>query len=248
MRADLLPCSYIPSRKTRDEREILRYRASLVGIATKIKNKIHSLLSKYNIVLESENIFTKSAKEFLNFVCLPPISEKVLHGYLAALEHIEQSIIDAEKIIDEVAKPDEKVKILLTHPGIGIYSALTISREIDDINRFATARKLRRYAGAVARVSSSGDKVRYGKITKEGDKFLRWIIIQCATTIVAHKKPYELYQFYYKLRSKKGHGKAVVALANKMLTNIYYMLKNNQTYEELMKYRKEILHVSQNGR
>ena len=170
-------------------------------------------------------------------------------NYISLDLHKKYSFVTvAEKIIDEVAKPDDKVKLIITHPGIGIYSALTIVKEIDDIFRFATARKLRRYIGTVARVSSSGDKVHYGKITKEGNKFLRWIIIQCATTIVAHKKPEDLYWFYCKLKKKKGHGKAVVALANRMLTNIYYMLKNNQTYDELMKYRKEVLKVSLNNR
>ena len=79
-----------------------------------------------------------------------------------------------------MAYEDEDVRLLTTIPGIGYYSALLIKSEIGDVTRFPSDERLCAYAGLVPSVHSSGSCTRYGPITREGSRWLRWIMVECA--------------------------------------------------------------------
>jgi len=119
--------------------------------------------------------------------------------------------------------------ILLTIPGIGYFSALLIY-EVGDINRFPNSKKLCSYAGLVPTVRQSGNKIIRGRITKEGNKLLRWVLVQCAHTAV--RKDERFKRFYERIKAKKGPQKAIVATARKLLTVIYACWKNKTPYGE----------------
>jgi len=119
----------------------------------------------------------------------------------------------------------------MTIPGISYYSALMISAEIGDIRRFDQSKQLVSYGGLNPSVYQSGEKCYTGRISKEGSKNLRRILIQCAN--IAAQKDKRLRSYYMKKKLAKGHNKAIVAVARKMLINIYVMLKHNITYDHL---------------
>ena len=125
---------------------------------------------------------------------------------------------------------NDEISILLTIPGIGYFSALLIYAEVGDINRFPNSKKLCSYAGLVPTVRQSGNKIIRGRITKEGNKLLRWVLVQCAHMAV--RKDERLRQFYERIKAKKGHQKAIVATARKLLTVIYACWKNKTPYGE----------------
>lgn len=86
-------------------------------------------------------------------------------------------ISDMDGDICELASEDPRAMLLTTIPGISYFSALLIVCEIGDISRFATAYKLCSCTGLVPRVHSSGRVARYGPITKQGSRYLRWIMV-----------------------------------------------------------------------
>lgn len=228
LRTDLLPEAYIPSRETRDLRELLRYRASLVRFRTQIKNKIHAILSKNGIIFPYSDLFGKAGMAFLKELELREAYRQPLDGYLNIIQAINVQIDDVSKDIDHIAELDENAQILISISGIGPYSALLILSEIGDISRFPQENKLVSYAGLAPSVRSSGGKTYHGHITKQGSRWLRWILIQAVPHVVDSSPDYQ--RLYNKLAAKKGKGTAKVAIARKLLIAIYYMLKRGERF------------------
>ena len=236
LRADLLPLSYVPPKEIRLQRELLRYRASLVKIQTGVKNRVHSILAKNNISHGFSNLFGRRGKAFLRELCLPQSYRMALDGYLTLLEVLALEIKEASKEIRALAGEDEEARLLMTIPGVGYYSALLIKCEIGDINRFPSPRKLCAYAGIIPSTHASGDKVYHGHIIKQGSKWLRWILSE----VVEHciDRPGPLGRHFSRLERRKGRNTAKIATERKLLTWIYYMLKEKKTFQEVEKVAK----------
>jgi transposase len=86
LRTNLLPLSYVPEKETRLNRELLRYRASLVKIQTRLKNKIHAILAKNNVNHSYTDLFGKQGMAFLRSLTLAESYKIALEGYLTVLE------------------------------------------------------------------------------------------------------------------------------------------------------------------
>jgi transposase len=114
---------------------------------------------------------------------------------------------------------------------------MLIFTEIVDIRRFSTPWKLVSYAGLVPSIGESSGKVKYGKITKQGSLWLRWILVQCAMTAVRYDELFRT--FYERLKIRKGHGKAIVATAKEILVIIWYMLTRQELYRYVNRQRYE---------
>lgn len=231
LRADLIPLSYVPPKPIRMQRELLRYRASLVRIQTGIKNRIHTILAKNNISHEFSDLFGKKGIAFLQGLPLPQIYRMALDGYLSVLEVISKEIKVASRRIDALAIKDEGARLLVTIPGVGYYSALLIQSEIGEINRFPSAKKLCSFAGIVPSVYASGDKIYCGHIIKQGSKWLRWILAEAVEHCI--RQPGHLAGFYYRIEKRKGKKIAKVATERKLLEWIYHMLKQRKTFYEM---------------
>lgn len=235
-RADLIPQSFLADKQTRSLREELRYRLSLVKIRSTLKCKIHSLLDKEGINLPLvSDLFGRRGLEWLKSLQLPPIPLNTLKGYLKLIEELTKLINQVDKSIKEKVKESLEAQLLQTIPGIGYFSSHLILSEIVDIQRFPSPKKLASYAGIVPSIHQSGNFTHTGKITKQGNKYLRWILME-ASQKAQEKDPY-LKTFYEKISYKKGKQKAKVAIANKLAHIIWQVLKYKQAYKP---YRERI--------
>jgi len=202
LRGDLLPFSYVPERSVRMLRELLRYRVSLVKIQTSLKNRIHSILAKNNIRHEFSDLFGKKGREFLSSLDLAQVYSLSLKGYLCLLERVREEIAAVDRVIRSFSLEDEGARILMTIPGVGYYSALLIRAEVGDVNRFPCAKKLCSYAGLVPSTYASGDFCYHGHITREGSRYLRWILLE--VVLQAIRRPGPLQGFYLRVAKRKG--------------------------------------------
>uniref|UniRef100_A0A7C4YFB1 IS110 family transposase n=1 Tax=Caldisericum exile TaxID=693075 RepID=A0A7C4YFB1_9BACT len=228
LRTDFLPTSYIPPREIRDIREVLRYRASLVSLRTSIKNKVHAILSKNGINIEFSDIFGKKAIKHLRELNLRACYKQAISGYIRLVETLNGLIDEVTETIKKIVEDNPQAKLLTTIPGISYYSALLIIREIGDVNRFPDARRLCSYAGLVPSVHSSGGKCYHGSITKQGSKWLRWILIELSHHFI--KSSNRIERLYKKITRKHGRNTARVAVAREMLKIIYYMLRDKRAF------------------
>jgi transposase len=232
--------SYVPKREDRDKRSLVRHRITLSRTKTKLVNKVHSILDKYDYRTELTDIFGKSGIEWLKALSseVTPVDRIILDSSIASIEAINRQIGTVSKEISKYAIDNKDVKILLSITGIDIFSAMLISAEIVDVRRFATPWKLVSYAGLVPSIRESSGKTKTGKITKQGSPWLRWILVQCA--LIAIKYDAHLKIFYDRIRNRKGHATAIiVATAKELLVIIWYMLTRNELYRYMDKQRYE---------
>jgi transposase len=227
-RADFLPESYIPSREIRDQRELLRCRVALVRARTIFKNRVHAVLDKLGILHKYTDLFGREGLVFLKTVELRPVYRHVLDEYLAVIEFLDQRIVAVTKLIRATLKEDPRVKRLLTIPGVGELTAYTVLSEIGEIERFSDARNLCSYAGITPTIRQSAEHRWEGHITKQGNRCLRWIMVEAAQ--VAPRLDPALRYFYDRLADRRGPKKARVAVARKLLIAVWHVLTNNQDY------------------
>ena len=129
-------------------------------------------------------------------------------------------------------------KILTSIPGIGFTVASAAIAEIGDIKVFPKPKNLVSWSGLAPAVNESAGKSSNGHITKRGNKHLRTILVQAANSI-AIGRPNKLRVFFQRIKAKKGHKKAIVALARKLASIIHHLLSNNEKYsEEELKEKK----------
>ena len=227
LRANLIPESYVPPKEVRELRDLTRLRKALIEDRTRIKNRVHAILTR-NGINNYPDPFTKKGREFLENLDLSETDRKLLEINLSIIDKINREIDEIDRIIQEKAKIDGDAILLTTIPGISYYSALLIKAEIGDVNRFPNKFKLISYAGLCPSIKQSGNKEIKGHITKQGSRMLRWILIQCANIAIRHDE--YLRNFYLRIKKRRGHNIAIVATARKMLVCIYFMLKRREVY------------------
>jgi transposase len=231
LRADLIPEAYAPGCETRDKKNILRYRSSLTAMKVRIKNMVHAVLTRNHIedksFKELSDKFGKKGLSHMRSFTLRGNDTMILNQYLDLLSETEAKIRTAEAQIRAVCRKDEICKLLSSIPGIGDILAVTIRYEIDDIQRFVSPGKLCSYAGLVPSTYSSGNRTYQGRITKQGNKWLRWAMIEAAQR--APMSDMWLRDFYNRI-SKKGKKVARVAVARKLLEIIYVLWIEKRAY------------------
>jgi len=231
LRVDMLPKAYVPPENMRKLRSIIRHRIALVKLRGKVKNMVHSVLHKSGITIELSDIFGLTGMKFLREVPLKPEHRFAMSHYIDLVDKINGMIEETNKYIDVQAAKLPEIPVLRSIPGIGTYSALLLYAEIGEISRFHDSRKLCSYAGVTASVYQSGEKARYGHMTKKGSSLIRWVLIQAIPKTI--RKCKELKAFHDRIEYKKGNNVAKVASARKLLVYIHVMLTHNIQFGEL---------------
>ncbi len=147
------------------------------------------------------------------------------------VDQFTELVLQAELRIQATVVNHPQANLLVSIPGISFCSALTIMGEIGDINRFGSAKKLQGYAGLVPSTYSSGDKQVHGRITKQGSKWLRWIMIEAAYHQERCKKIPGFGSYYVSMKKRRGTKTAATATARKLLAVVWRLLKDNRPYE-----------------
>lgn len=233
LRTNLLPESYVPPAEVRELRELVRHRAALVRMQTRLKNRIRALLGKRNLRLEARTLMSEAARKELAALPLTPLPRRELEQSLQLLDQLAEQVKELDTEIRGRAGESPEAELLMSVPGIGYYLALLIWGEIGEIHRFPSARKLASYAGVVPTTRSSGDRTYHGRITKEGSRWLRWAMIEAALHAV--RQPGPLQRFYRKQFRRKGKKIARVAAARKLLTHVYWVLRNQEPYDAMLR-------------
>ena len=167
LRLGELPEVHLPSRYSDDLRSLIRYRRSLGEITTVRKNRVHAILTSAGISIDATDIFgRKGMKCILRSEDNLPMAQRFVLGDL--LDQITYMMRKESMVEDEISRSavtDRNVNLLMTIPGIGIYSSAAIMAEIDDISRFSSKEKLASYAPVTGQNQSGSTDIR-GHITK----------------------------------------------------------------------------------
>lgn len=231
LRTNLLPEAYFASKEVRFWKEMVRFRASLIHLRTQVKNKIHAILFKNALRHPFTNLFGKAGRLWLASLELNKHFAFNLKHYLVLLDTMSNLITEADNKIEKTVRNHPQAKLLTTIPAISYCSGLTIMSEIGDINRFPSAKQLQGYAGLVPSTYASGDRIRHGRITKQGNHWLRWTMVEAAQRQLLCTKIQGFGWYYKRIKQRKGSGAAAVATARKLLAVVWRILKDNRPFE-----------------
>jgi len=157
LRSDLVPTSYIPPQEIRDLRDLLRHRAGLVRLRTRVKNRVHVVLSRYGLISPFSYLFGVAGRRWLRALSgLRPTHREMLDRYLRVMGALEADITPLSEETEALVEDDTEAQLLGTIPGIGRYSALLILADIGEPGRFPDPKHLASYAGLVPSVRASG--------------------------------------------------------------------------------------------
>ena len=229
LRMNMLPTCYMPDKKTREMRDVIKHRRALVETNTVLKNKIRAILTREGLSCPYATVLGEKSLKWLNDTEIGQVQKTAILKFVGVALMIENEIREYNIEIYHEHQSNKEAQLLTTIPGISYYSAVHIMSAIGDIKRFPSDEELASYAGLVPKLYQSGE-VRYHKGLKHGDGQLKSILVQDANAAIRCSK--RLRKYYLKKKRKKCHQKALIAVARKMTEIIYCMLTRGETYQE----------------
>jgi transposase len=240
-----LPTVWIPPGGLRDLRELTRTRMVLTRQTTRLKNRINAALAKYGHVIgQFSDIFGVKARPVVLRLLgqLPPHTAWTCQLLLSQYDFIHGQVVEHEKRLAGLLEVTPEMRRIITLPGVGLILAAVIVLEIGDIRRFASAERLACYAGTTPRVHGSGGKVRYGQLRSDVNRYLKWAFIEAANAICVHRRRWpdrHVSRLYERLAHRRGHPKAIGAVARHLAEAAFYILTGDQQYRDPEQKSKE---------
>lgn len=216
------PESYMLSKEMRDQRELIRQHLTLTQEQTKVKNRIHSHLARYNYRVPCA-LGTKKSIQFLDSVELPMNAKITLGVMLSQLKNSRELLAIIDKCIGRFAESNEDAQKIMKQDGVGQFAAATFCLELGDWKRFKSVKQLTAYVGMIPKMSGSANKMYYGRMRSDGNHQIRYAFTRAAEQAI--RKPNQFKQYFDMLMSKgKRRRTAISAVANKLLRTSYGIL------------------------
>ena len=204
----------------------------LVRVRGMLKNRVQALLAQHSVVRPRlSDLFGAAGMRWLEALELPAPDENLLREQVSLLEVLGERIRCTDKLIGELAEGDQAVSWLRSLPGIGPFFSVLIGYEVDDIERFRSAKKFASYTGLVPSTYASGDRQVDGRLTKQGNKWLRWAFVEAVTPAITHSR--WLRRYYDRLKARRGAKDARTATARKLAELARTVWTERRVYVEL---------------
>jgi len=233
------PAVHIPPMASQAVLRLLRYRQRLVEIQTKLRNGLQALALNHQLRL-GPKLWSKPGQQELLALELDDTDVLQREHSLELLTQIRSRIRAIEKDLTLRADQDARVRLLRTHPGVGLLTSLAVVHTLEPVTRFDRARRIAAYCGLDPRETSSGDTVRMGHISKQGNRLLRHLLVEAAHRAVHSKADTDLRNFYFRLMErKKNAAVAITAVARKLALRLYRMLREDIDYTEFRRRGRE---------
>jgi transposase len=182
-------------------------------------------------VQKKYKLWTKAGRQELEQLPLLRYGAERRQRLLAALDGLEAEIGELDRRVAEEARQRPEAVRLMTHPGVGPVTALAMVLTLGPAQRFESGKQVASYFGLIPSEQSSGGKQRLGRISKQGSSFLRFLLVEAGQTAARYDP--QLQRFYRRLAVRKHRSLAKVAVARKLATRLYLMLRENWTYAQL---------------
>lgn len=239
LRANELTAIDVPERGLEADRALMRQRFRIVKDIARTKNRVKSLLYQFGITIP-ERFESSSArhwsKNYINWLKEIKIDElrlrQVLDNYIEIGMMLRKELLVVNRQVKELTRLPEfqnNFRLLLTIPGIGITTAMTILVQLGDIRRFKRLDDLCNYIGLVPKMYASGEKMVTGKMIRRGRKELKIMIIEASWEAI--RKDPALMIVFNKLSLRMNKNKAIIRIARKIISRVRYVLTHQQAYE-----------------
>ena len=231
----LLKKVYVPPPTMEADRQLLRLRAGQKKKLSRVKNQINSLLHLQGLSWSSDN-GCRWTKRFISWLEVLEFSQHnfrfILDQYIEEYRFLSAQIEEITKYIRDLARSsayERHIRYLTACKGIGLITAMTFLLELGDIARFPDSVSFSSYLGLTPSQHSSGQHVRLGHITREGNAHIRGVLIESAWTVIRHD-PF-LREKYNRIKARGTNGKkAIVAVAHSLAIRLRRCILNEEPY------------------
>lgn len=228
------PRIWVPSPAERDARQLLLHRHKWVGMRTQVKNQLQALALNQGVRRKGK-LWSVAGRAELQALPLPPWTHRRRSDLLKLLDDLQPGILDLDRDVAEQAEARPEVRRLMTHPGVGPVTALAFVLTMGPVDRFPRGKQVASYLGLIPSEHSSGGKQRLGHISKQGNAFLRGLLVEAAQSAVRYEP--RLRREYLRLAQRKGRAIAKVAIARKLAVRLYWMLRDGKDYAQRVQVR-----------
>lgn len=225
---------YIPDPETESHRSLIRYRKRILCDMRRCKNRIRSFLFHFGYIVPDQfgtnwsNRFIKWLKDFeLN----QSMSRTTLNHMIVQLELLRSRLLEINRDIRQLQQSERYnslLKNLVSVPGIGPLTAITLITEIVDMKRFSSFRQLNSFVGLYPMEYSSGEHVYKGNITIRSNHYLRDSLVEASWVSIRHDPALML--VYQDWKCRMTAKRAIVKIARKILSRIRYVWMNETPY------------------
>jgi transposase len=223
LRMGRLPGAWIAPPATRELRELVRYRAKLVAIRSGLKAQVHAVLAKAGVLIAVSDLFGVGGRQRLAKVPLAAAYAERVRSLLELIDVLDGHEARFAALIAERLDADRGYHAIQQVPGIGSTLAAVFVAEIGDAGRFTGPAQLCSWAGLTPRHRESDTVVHRGNITKQGSKLVRWAAIEA---VQRHPTTAKIAADKDRIEARRGKNIAKVAAARKLLTLVYYGLRD----------------------
>ena len=224
------PRLWTPTAGQRDLRQLLIHRHKLVEIRTRIKNGLQHLALNRG-VQKKRSLWSVRGRACLEKLPLEGWTARRREDLLKLLEELNRHVEELDEAVSREAEQHPQARLLMTQPGVGPITSLAFVLTIGDVSRLRHSNQVASYVGLIPREHSSGGKQRLGAISKQGNRFLRQLLVEAAQTA---NRLDEGFRKQYQVRCHhKPKGVAKVAAARKLAVRLYWMMRQNVGYPEI---------------
>jgi transposase len=229
---DRFPQIWVPSREQKDLRQLLMHRYKLVRIRAQVKNGLQHLAMNQG-VLKKHKLWSVAGQKALRELALASWASRRREDLLKMMSELDAKIDLLDQAVAEAAEKNEKARLLMTQPGVGPVTSLAFVLTMGDVSRFPRGKQVASYLGLIPREYSSGGHQRLGSISKQGNTFLRMLLVEAAQGAVRCDPEFRN-EYMHRCHSKPK-GVAKVAAARKLAIRLYWMLRTNTGYPEIVR-------------
>jgi len=225
---------HVPSDQAAEARMLNQSRHALIKARTKINNTVRGFVRGLGIRLPVR--YLNSPKNWDALLDEPELDETarlIIETFKPVVEELGQALKELEKEIHRRNQAEPRVALLQTIPGVGPHSAAVMVAAVDVIGRFRGAKCLASYAGLAPTVRNSGEREATGHISRQGRKEIRRVFVQAAHRVITlstlDARP--LQEWFFQVLNRRGYRTAIVALARRLVTICYALLKSTVPYD-----------------
>lgn len=226
------PRLWTPSRAQRDLRQLLIHRNKLVRMRAQVKTELQHLAMNQGLQ-RKRRLWSAAGQKQLTELSLPPWAARRREDLLSLRARLDQQIEPLDHAVQQAAGQDAQARLLLTQPGVGAITALAYVLTVGDVSRFPRGKQVASYLGLIPREYSSGGHQRLGSISKQGNRFLRMLLVE-ATQVAVRCDP-GLRREYAHRCHQKPKNVAKVAMARKLAIRLYWMLRTRTPYPAIVR-------------
>ena len=225
------PRLWTPSAEQRDLRQLLIHRHKLVEICSRVKNGLQHLAMNRGMQKKSR-LWSEAGQKAFRELPLDGWARCRREDLQRLRTMLDSQIRQLDKAVEDAAYANQQARLLMTQPGVGPVTSLAFVLTLGEVGRFKRGKQVASYLGLIPREHSSGGKQRLGGISKQGNGFARMLLVEAAQTACRLDEGFRK-QYQHRCHSKPK-GVAKVAAARKLAIRLYWMLRTQKRYPEIV--------------